>query len=867
MALSNEQWNAPSGGGNFYEYQIANSLRGSAAGDTTLKFTAGTPTSTDVMTMSCWVKRHTPNSTNAAANNIFTTGTGGGAYFYMALSAGLDIENTGGNAGAGYLLTTEKFRDGAAWYHIILRVDTSQSTAFDRIRVYVNGQQLGLNSESGGSAAWRNQTMIANTAEDEDFSFLNADGLVQAIGGLSGKGHGTEGADLSIADFMFFDGQSFYDELGEYKNGVWIPKDPSGLTFGNNGYWLRFLDSSAIGEDSSGNGNDFAVANFTAHDVLGDSPTFGGTNGGNFCTLNPLYSGTAIAGDANKLGVLSEGNLKHAFSNNQDASCPGTIKTPPSGKWYFEYAIIAGGGTGDYSPGAGIIDPEVYTNNTPGYEAVGSIQYANNLNKVYKGTSVVGTYSGSRGSNGDVMGIAVDMDNGAFYVSKNGTYQTINGGAVGDPTSGASKTGAGATWTPASEFTNGMVPLSAPNGGSVPIINLNFGQDGTFQGTETAGGNADANDFGNFFTAPPTDYLAVCTGNLTAAADPAEEEQPSKFFQALAYTGNGQNGHDLTTVMKADSVWGKNRTTSAGTATRWFNQTAHNFGTGAEEYVQFDQASYGGTTSQAQGYSGATATNLTVGNNGYTNVNNSSYINYLQGSNGASVVNDTSGDIDVARFATANQGMSVMYYTGTGTSGHTVPHGLGVKPDFIIIKNSTSQNSSAWRVYAKAFGDSNDYAVMNTDAAWQESGGIFTADPTTSVMALADDVTVNNGSNNYMAWAYANAEGMVKAGKYYGNANDDGVFVYTGFRPAMFMCKPIVQGNWRMFDTTRSFYNVAANTLFPNSNAPQQTNDSNLVDILSNGVKMRASDSNYNQATTFHYLAFAENPFKYETAR
>jgi len=94
MALSNEQWNAPSGGGNFYEYQIANSLRGSAAGDTTLKFTAGTPTSTDVMTMSCWVKRHTPNSTNDATCNIFTTGTGGGAYFYMALSAGLDIENT-----------------------------------------------------------------------------------------------------------------------------------------------------------------------------------------------------------------------------------------------------------------------------------------------------------------------------------------------------------------------------------------------------------------------------------------------------------------------------------------------------------------------------------------------------------------------------------------------------------------------------------------------------------------------------------------------------------------------------------------------------------------------------------------------------
>ena len=144
---------------------------------------------------------------------------------------------------------------------------------------------------------------------------------------------------------------------------------------------------------------------------------------------------------------------------------PCTHKTPASGKWYFEYAIIAGGGSADYGPGMGIMDPNVYTMADPGTNTAGLIAYVNFNNKVRKYGTYANTYSGSRGSNGDVMGIAVDMDNGAFYVSKNGTYQTINGGAVGDPTSGASKTGAGATWTPASEFTNGMVPLSAPNGG------------------------------------------------------------------------------------------------------------------------------------------------------------------------------------------------------------------------------------------------------------------------------------------------------------------------------------------------------------------------------------------------------------------
>ena len=216
--------------GDFYSYQIANSLRNSAAQNGTLKFTAGTPTSTDVMTFACWFKRHTPNETDSAANNIITTGTGGGNYFFIAFGNQFHGENAGGNQGGGYLLSHEKFRDPSAWYHLIFRVDTSQGTQFDRIRVYINGQQLGLDT-IGGSAAWRNQTMITNTTQNEDFSYFNADGLVQAIGGLSGKGHGTEGADLTIADVQFFDGQSYYSELGETKNGVWIPKDPSWTHF------------------------------------------------------------------------------------------------------------------------------------------------------------------------------------------------------------------------------------------------------------------------------------------------------------------------------------------------------------------------------------------------------------------------------------------------------------------------------------------------------------------------------------------------------------------------------------------------------------------------------------------------------------
>jgi hypothetical protein len=420
-----------------------------------------------------------------------------------------------------------------------------------------------------------------------------------------------------------------------------------------------------------------------------------------------------------------------------------------------------------------------------------------------------------------------------------------------------------------------MVALGAPTGGSVPIITANFGQEGTFAGEKTAGGNSDTNGYGNFFSAVPSGYSAMCSGNLSAAgADPAQEKQPvNNYFQAVTYTGTGANGRSLTTKLKASSFWGKNRTTGAATPTRWWNTTGNNFGTGAELYVQFDLAGYGASSSTYQGVSNPQDTSITIGNVGYINVNSSSYVAYLFGVAGAAVVTDTSGDIDSVRFTDADAGISIMDYTGSGTDGHTVPHGLGVKPSFVIIKNSTSSNSSAWRVWADAFGDYNDYAVLNTDAAWQTSGGIFTADPTTTMLPLASGATQNNSSQTYMAWVFANTEGMVKAGTYVGNGDgSDGTFVYTGFKPAFLLVKKTAQHSWRIQDNARDSYNPVFRVLKPQSNAPEDayTDGTDYNDFLSNGFKVAVGGDtvNYNaDGSTYVYLAFAENPFKYATAR
>ena len=139
--------------------------------------------------------------------------------------------------------------------------------------------------------------------------------------------------------------------------------------------------------------------------------------------------------------------------------------------------------------------------------------------------------------------------------------------------------------------------------------------------------------------------------------------------------------------------------------------------------------------------------------------------------------------------------------------------------------------------------------------------------PTSSVFTVDGNNANGTETEGIIAYCFANIEGFIKVGSYVGNANADGTFVYTGFKPSFMMCKPVVAGAWRIQDTKRSPFNAAAATLYPNLSAAEEAYTSDHIDILSNGFKMRAPDSNYNQATTFVYLAMAENPFKYSLAR
>ncbi len=834
---------AASASTDFYSYQIANSIRGSAAADTTLKFTAGTPTSSDTFTMAYWVKRHN-DSTDDAANNIFVTGTGGGTYLYISLGLDLFLEGAGGNWSTSYLQTNAAYRDISAWYHHILVFDSTQSAENDRLKIYVNGERI---------TSFAQDSMHGNIGSSEDFSFINQSGIVQAFGGLSGKGHGTEGADLSLADVMFFDGQAYYSELGETKNGVWIPKDPSSLTFGNNGYWLKFTNSSNLGEDFSGNDNDFTVANFASHDQMTDTPTFNSdSNGGNFPTYNPLLkppSGLA----------LSEGNLKATLTSD-DNGIMTNWQVPITGKWYWEIDIdnIAS----DHGVYVGVMPANTDLTINQEQNDLGLVYYSINGNSILKGTR---SSYGATFTTGDIISIAVDRDADTLQFYKNGAGQgTISISSLDE------------------EFFCYM----GYTGGSGPCSTiLNFGQEGTFAGNVTAGGYSDGTGYGNFKYTVPTGFLAICSGNqpVADAVDPAQTDDnyPQKLFGATIWTGDGSTGRAITGLgFQPDWVWFKAR--SSAFSHRLYDTTRGITSNGGYRLSSNTTGAQLDKTSSGQDISAVGTDGFTLGasSNLYTNDTNSGglHLAWTWRANGGTTSTNSNGSTDSTVQVDPSGHFSIVKFEGQNDSWgnpETIGHGLSSAPTCMILKNY--DKTDEWSVFFSDYGDysiggsnpASNSLVLNTgdplytNQSYKGWGGVM---PTSTVFTV--DGNNNNGaSESIIVYCFANCEGYIKSGTYVGNADADGTFVYTGFKPAFVMNKPLVQGNWRLVDNARSTYNVTQNALSPNNNDAKDTYDSVRIDLLSNGFKMRDSQTPMNQATTYVYLAFAENPFKYATAR
>ena len=834
---------ASAGGGDFYSYQIANSIRGSAADDRTLQWTAGTPTSADTFTMSYWVKRQTTSTTDSA-NNIFVTGTSGGAYFYISFGADLAFEGAGGNWSTSYLNTNAAYRDTSAWYHHILVFDSTESAENDRLKIYINGERI---------TSFSQDSMHGNIGASEDFSFINASGVVQAFGGLSGKGHGTEGADLSLADVMFFDGQAYYSELGETKNGVWIPKDPSGLTFGNNGYYLKFESSGDLGNDSSGNNNDFTNANFETHDQMTDSPTFGDEGSANFATYGPLWKTPDM--------TFSEGNLQYTTSTNQ-RGCMSNWEVPLEGKWYWEYTQVSWAASdGD----SAVIGVNVATVDFTASRGGNPTAYAWSA---YDGAKVINGTESSYGDSwrtGDVLGVAVDRVNDTIQFYKNGSGQ----GTFSIPSTGD------------------LFPWFGSGGGTSSAVGkVNFGADSSFGGQSGLSGTSasapDENGYGDFYDTPPSGFLAMCAGNLPTAEeiDPAETDDnyPQKQFNMLQYTGNGSE-RTLTTQFQIDMSWARSTIQGQGwyaldTSRGFFGASSNN------KYLKLDTTDDEDTLPQynfkAQSGNDITLTDGTWFNSG----SHTQQMWYWKG-NGGTTSTPAGGSLATTVQVNTASGFSIIQYVGDGgTSNFTLAHGLGKKPNMVLMKDrDTNGNNNQFHCFPvnTPLTANTYFYTSSADAAGTSTNGTISNTATTDTVigvnrtsSTGGGQTISESGDNFLMYAFANIEGYSKFSSYVGNSNANGPFVYCGFRPAFIAIKDMGTANeWRVFDTLNNSYNVSTEWLVLNSDAAISTaSTTNDIDILSNGFKIRGTAGNTNiDGTNYFFMAWAENPFQYATAR
>ena len=381
------------GGGQISEaaggYEVANSLRFNDGSSDYLNRTPASASNRRTFTISFWVKRGVLG-TNAS---IFAQGSADNNQTrcrFIDSDSSLFFDDEAGGTSQARLITNRVFRDVSAWFHILIAVDTTQSTSSDRIKLYVNGVQE--TSFATSNYPSQNHEMFINTA--------NAFYIGREVGGGYLDGY--------LAEFVFIDGQQLDPtSFGEFDEdtGIWKPIDVSGLTFGTNGFYLPFENSAALGQDDSGNGNNFTVNNLTSIDQTTDTPT------NNFATLNGVFVSQA---SGYSTSPLKEGNLVNT-NNGSNTNYIAESNMPMSaGTWYVEFKVGADV-SGGVSVGIRDSDKTHTTANGTGtvvWQNNGFVKIDNSI------TTTIATYTTN-----DILGLLYNATSGTLVCYKNGASQ------------------------------------------------------------------------------------------------------------------------------------------------------------------------------------------------------------------------------------------------------------------------------------------------------------------------------------------------------------------------------------------------------------------------------------------------------------
>jgi len=836
--------------GSFYSHEIENSLRLTRGASSKLTWTPSSATdSNKIFTVSFWFKRGKLGDSIGHIFNSKNTGSGTGQGFTGIGFADSDelmyFTENGGNNGE---TNGRFFRDTSTWYHFCWQYDTNQSTEGDRIKFYINGVHFATNSTN-----WTNTGNTLYPAEDSVMTSVNASGELQQWGEDASAVRSQ--ADGYLAEVYMLDGISTdCDSFGEFKDGVWIPKEYSG-SYGTNGYRLEFKqtgtsqNSSGIGADTSGNDNHFAVSNLAASDVVPDTPTK------NFATINPLMTNGQVHSGA----VYQEGNLKvlgGGFSTSTIGGGFSTIAIPKDKKIYMEFCETDI--TGDYYSVGIMIQNHVMNSTQTGGN--GSVMYSNRsvfINGVetdYGSSAGVGGLGVAKLAAGDVLGVAVDGATGKVWFHRNGTYfkspSTDNSGTTGNPSAGTNEI-ATVTNTTAINPTGNLF-FAINNHQDSDNAFVNFGQESTFAGEKTAGSETDANGEGKFLYAVPTDYVCLHSGNMS---DPAIT-QADEHFNAVTYTGNGSTQSITGVGHQPDLVWIKNITSS-------HPNVLTDSVRGVTKEIQ-SESSTATESTNADGLTAFGADGFSLGDDDYYNYSSNSFVSFNWKAGTTASGTESGSNPAYSSSSNSTAGFSIVAYTGTGSTG-TVSHGCGAVPSTILIKNRDVGDN--WAVYhAGAASDpETDYLILNTSAAAADSANWWNdTAPTSSVFTVATDHSVNADGEKYIAYVFTPIEGYSAFGAYEGNGDADGTFIYTGFSPRLVITKSVDStSNWNVHDIAR--HPINPNDAFTYADTVNIGAGAG-TDFLSNGFKHRQSgDSNVSE--TYVYLAFAEAPFKYANAR
>ena len=454
-------------------YDIDNSCKFEADNTEIIYRTNESGTNRKTFTTSLWFKRTELGTTHEVwhgGRNGEMVGIGIITYSGFADQLWVDVGGGSGNTGTLYRSASNQvLRDTSAWYHVVLAVDTTQSTEANRMKVWLNGVEV---------TSW----------EQHQIPVQDYQGALESGTEMAWGGYRPSNADLFsgyLAECHYLDGVAkVQTDFGEFDedSGIWIPKKYTG-TYGDNGCYMKFNDSSSMGADSSGNSNTFTLNNITAADQSTDTPT------NNFCTLNPLLTNS---GSANYL-TMSEGATKGVNAGNAYRLAVGSIGVT-AGKWYWEVKATSVSNV----MYMGITYPSVWDTD---YTLNGTVFLDDNNDPVRYNAAGRSSF-GSAFGNGDIISFALDMDASPPTMT---VYK--NNSSEGNLMSGLSVGGTGVAYLPPKE--DGYFPKVGGYGAATWECNF-----GGYTSATPSSAASDENGYGTFEYAPPSGYYALCGKNL-----------------------------------------------------------------------------------------------------------------------------------------------------------------------------------------------------------------------------------------------------------------------------------------------------------------------------------------------------------------